>query len=134
MPTPFRWETGNGYVFEAVVLSNDRSPFTEWFDGLDGSVTPKVFAGLEACANAEASQQGGHAAGRISRLNDDLNELRITKKGRPRGPHLRAVIPRERVEPGGTFWLLSGFKKQTDAIDDRDIGRAQAVFEQWRNE
>ena len=121
-----------GFTFRAVVLPSGRSPFSEWYEGLDNTQKVKVLAGLKNTAQALA---GGHddAAGRISKLTEHLNELRITKKSQRRGPHLRAVVPRPTVaEDGTTVWLVEGFKKQTNAIEARDLERSKGTFDRWR--
>ncbi len=133
MTDRFEYEAA-GFTYKAIQFRNGSSPFSEWYTGLDKTIRKTVDAGLLNTARAIA---GGHEfkSGRIGKLTDDLNEVRLTKKSKQGGPHLRAIVPRPTVASGETtIWLIEGFKKQTNAITRRDLRRAKGTYVRWSRE
>jgi len=100
---------GADVTFRAMRTKKGQFPAMEWLEGLDEGSQGRF---ERAAQQVEVDIRDGRQSGRTEVVADSehrLLEIRVTRKGAGRGPHLRMLGLRE----GNTIWVAAGFKKQT---------------------
>lgn len=115
---------GSWLTIRAMARPNGRMPAKEWADGLDERGQGKLLAAATIIENS--FQRNRPPAGRIDRVSKELWELKVTP---PSGsaPHLRMLY----VRRGQTLWAATGFTKQKNALESKDIKLADGIAKEW---
>lgn len=121
---------GDSFVMRAMRRANGSLPAREWFDNLDKSGKAKLLARFKILENSlEAKRPRGDLAEKVATSVQGLWELRVTPKGGT-APHLRLLY----VRVARTLWAASGFTKQKNKLEAKDVQLGDRITMEWEEE